>query len=100
MKLAICDDEPKIQLHSIAQMLERYVTPEGKKGSSTISMEMPWILCQTFPLADMMHSDGYSDAGLNSIEAARDIQSDPMKGSRFCFDASPNLPWTVTGFMH
>ena len=27
MKLAICDDN-KNQLHSIAQMLERYVTPE------------------------------------------------------------------------
>ena len=30
MKLAICDDN-KNQLHSIAQMLERYVTPEGEK---------------------------------------------------------------------
>lgn len=53
MKLAICDDN-KNQLHSIAQMLERYVTPEGEKVRYDLYGNA-LILCQTFPLADMMH---------------------------------------------
>ena len=73
MKLAICDDN-KNQLHSIAQMLERYVTPEGEKVRYD-------LYGNALDLVSNLPSGRYDALlmdilmpGLNGIEAARDIR--------------------------
>ena len=73
MKLAICDDN-KNQLHSIAQMLERYVTPEGEKVRYD-------LYGNALDLVSSLSSGRYDALlmdilmpGLNGIEAARDIR--------------------------
>ncbi len=73
MKLAICDDN-KNQLHSIAQMLERYVTPEGEKVRYD-------LYGNALDLVSNLSSGRYDALlmdilmpGLNGIEAARDIR--------------------------